>query len=128
MKNELIQEAEKGYKSEFDEGRISAFEDMITFIDSLKEEPISNDLEEASVNYAATGLFLSNGKEMIDFQVEKAFKAGALWQKEQLMKDAVYGLVCGHNDNSPAWIDLNLLKKPDVKVGEEVKFIIIMEE
>lgn len=39
LKNELIQEAEKGYKSEFDEGRISAFEDMITFIDSL-EQPI----------------------------------------------------------------------------------------
>lgn len=49
LKNELIQEAEKGYKSEFDEGRISAFEDMIVYINSLKEEPISNDLKEAAI-------------------------------------------------------------------------------
>ena len=37
LKNELVQEAEKGYKSEFDEGRISAFEDMIVYINSLED-------------------------------------------------------------------------------------------
>lgn len=52
----------------------------------------------------------------------------ANWQKQQMMKDAVYGLVCGHDDNSPAWIDLNLFNKPDVNVGEEIKLIIIKEE
>lgn len=38
LKNELIQEAEKGCKSEFDEGRISAFEDIIVYINSLEED------------------------------------------------------------------------------------------
>ena len=47
------------------------------------QEPVSEGLEEASVNYAATGEFLPNGKEMIDFQLEKAFKAGARWQKQE---------------------------------------------
>ena len=57
------------------------------YIDFIQEEPVSEELEEASVNYAATGEFLPNGKEMIDFQLEKAFKAGAKWQKEQMLSE-----------------------------------------
>ena len=82
LKNELIQEAEKGYKSEFDEGRISAFEDMTTFVDSLEEEPVSNDLEKAAGNYAFT---MSGEDEVLKYY---AFIAGAQWQKGNLWKDA----------------------------------------
>ena len=32
---------------------------------------------EMAEEYAATGEFLENGKEMIDFQAEKAYRAGA---------------------------------------------------
>ena len=53
----------------------------------LVEEPVSEDLFEASAEYAATGEILANGKEMIDFQKQKAFMAGANWQKEQFEKD-----------------------------------------
>ena len=90
-----------------------------------KEEPVSEDLEEAASQYPNVIRTISPQWES---EVENAFKAGAEWQKEQMMKDAVYGLVCGHDESSPAWIDLNLLNKPNVKVGTEVKLIIIKDE
>lgn len=46
------------------------------------------ELEEAAVEYAATGEILPNGKELINFQEEKAFRAGAQWQKEHVWHDA----------------------------------------
>lgn len=49
------------------------------------QEPVSEDLYEAAENYAATGEILPNGKEMISFDALKAFKAGAEWQKAQLL-------------------------------------------
>lgn len=80
LKNELIQEVEKGYKSEFDEGRISAFEDMITLINSFEEEPISNGLEEAAKNYEEDAIFYA-ARRISDF-----FKAGAQWQKDTFIE------------------------------------------
>ena len=87
LKNELIQEAEKGYKSEFDEGRISAFEDMITFIDSLEEEPVSNDLEEAAKKVGQK--YFPNEDNIWarpNYEAKKAeyaFMEGAQWQKDK---------------------------------------------
>ena len=81
LKNELIQEAEKGYKSEFDEGRISAFEDIIIYIDSLEEDPVSNDLEEAA-RKAATWHSRVEGEKFFPNDYQK-FIAGAQWQKQQ---------------------------------------------
>ena len=80
LKNELIQEAEKGCKSEFDEGRISAFENMITFIDSLEEEPVSNDLEEAARKIATRHSHIT-GDTYYDNDAW-FFKKGAQWQKD----------------------------------------------
>ena len=77
LKSELIQEAKKGYKSEFDEGRISSFEDMITFIDSLEEEPISNDLKEAAIE-AFKQIVESDKNSFLEI-----FKSGAEWGMRQ---------------------------------------------
>lgn len=97
-----------------------------------KEKPISEELEEAA-NSCSSCIYLEevlsdDDKEVLKERLVNTFKAGAQWQKEQMMKDAVYGLVCGHDESSPAWIDLNLLNKPNVKVGTEVKLIIIKDE
>ena len=62
-------------------------------VSNKEQKRVSEDLEIASVDYAATGEFLPNGKEMIDFQIEKAFKAGAKWQKEKVLKGASNGRV-----------------------------------
>lgn len=52
-------------------------------LDSLQEEPVSEDWYEAAVEHAATGEILPNCKEMINFDKVKAFKAGAQWQKQK---------------------------------------------
>lgn len=123
LKNELIQEAEKGYKSEFDEGRIAAFEDMITFIDSLEEEPVSNNLEEAAneygfanpvIHYEADGnTYDDTDKPSFDFI------AGAQWQKEQLMKNLTFM-------NEVEWEDD--IHKLFREKGKKVKLMIVEEE
>lgn len=53
---------------------------------TMDEEPVSENLFEASAEYAATGEILANGKEMIDFQKQKSFIAGAEWKKAKLPK------------------------------------------
>lgn len=61
-------------------------EEYNDFVNELifgKEESVSNDLEKAAGNYAFT---MSGEDEVLKY---KAFKAGAQWQKEQMMKDAV---------------------------------------
>ena len=49
----------------------------------LEVEPVSEDLEQAAEDYS--------GKKQD--KLNNAFKAGAEWQKEQMMKDAVQGWV-----------------------------------
>ena len=86
----FIEESKKG---KCDINIATALCGLNAFIDTLevkevKEEPVSEDLEEAVENYAATGEVLPNGKVMINFQEEKAFKAGAKWQEEHLIDKA----------------------------------------
>jgi len=71
----------------FNYGAVKDLESLLNFLDTLevKEKPVSEDLEEAVENYAATGEVLPNGKVMINFQAEKAFRAGANWQKEHMI-------------------------------------------
>lgn len=54
-------------------------------LDSVQEEPVSEDLEEAAKRYGTEGDEIS-GLYIIDKEVE-AFKAGAIWQKEQFEKE-----------------------------------------
>ena len=69
-----IQSAEGKYK-------VEAYEDLLTFIDSLEEEPVSNDMEEAAKFYVDTTIeyFDSEGSPCC----YPAFIAGAQWQKQQ---------------------------------------------
>ena len=46
LQNELIQEREKGYSSDVDDACILELQNVLTFIDSLQEEPVSEDLGE----------------------------------------------------------------------------------
>jgi len=112
-----------------------AMEEYHQFIihEYFKEEPVSEDLEEASVNYAATGEFLPNGKEMIDFQLEKAFKAGAKWQKEQMMEKSIDGDITfdyyGDDDKTYGCIahDSFCLEDFGLKDRDKVRMIFIKE-
>ena len=62
--NRLIAElVEEGKDTMFEQGRISAFEDVKVFINhtleviDVNEEPVSNDLEEAAKNYEEDAIF-----------------------------------------------------------------------
>ena len=79
LMNELIQEKEKGYGSDTDDACILELQNVLTFIDSLQEEPVSDELEEAANDYA---------HDLLHDDVFLTFKAGAKWQKEHLWKPA----------------------------------------
>jgi hypothetical protein len=111
LKNELIQEAEKGYKSEFDEGRISAFEDMIIYINSLEEDPVSEDLEKEIQRYY---------NEMDgDCRYMQTARHFARWQKRQVMKNSDF-------INEAEWKDD--IHKLFREKGKKVKLMIVEEE
>ena len=90
LQNELIQEKEKGYGSDVDDACILELQNVLTYIDSLQEEPISEDLVDATNNYCVN---VRKGYPRVmdetDRYICNAFKAGAKWQKEQMMKDAI---------------------------------------
>lgn len=78
LQNELIQGREKGYGSDVDDACILELQNVITYIDSLQEEPVSEDLEEASKYYASNN---TPWDDCVD-EMQESFKAGAKWQKK----------------------------------------------
>ena len=62
--------------------------DLFTFMDSLPNEPVSEELEEAADEYAPDFSDSIASKAAVN-AVRDAFKAGAQWYKEQMMAKAV---------------------------------------
>lgn len=97
-KSALVAEIEKRYEtniigahSAFRNGKIEALREVKTLINThevkeVNEEPTSNDLEEAAHLYVDTTIeyFDSEGNPCC----YSAFKAGAQWQKEQMITKA----------------------------------------
>ena len=99
------------------------------------EEPVSEDLEEAASRYAKEEYSRKNPATLPDkcigcyAPIMYAFKAGAQWQKEQMMSKAVDALV--HTfDNGYIRVGTQLLEnnKYGLKVGDKVKVIVIKED
>lgn len=87
----------KKYSTEYVNGKKYALNKILSFIDTLEvkeveEEPVSEDLGEAANTYVDNWYKLNNlDKESypIDVEISKNdFKAGAKWQKEQLIEKA----------------------------------------
>ena len=100
--------------------------ELASFINSLEEEPVSNDLEEAAKNYEEDAVFYA-ARRISDF-----FKAGAQWQKERILNNAIEREVKVDAGGYP-YIDVTELydydkDRPLAKEGDKVKLIIIMEE
>ena len=93
-------------------------ENILSFIDFLQEEPVSEKLKEAAKEYS--------GKS--SHPLNNAFMSGAKWQKRQMMKDAVDGeIFCAvaypHQPKA--------VSKPisgGYKFGDKVKLLIIKED
>ena len=107
--------------------------DILSFLDTL-EEPVSNDLEEAAETkyptcwkkYPNDGIVRS--EEYFDLNAEKrdAFKAGAEWQKRNMMKEAVEGFIFQSADYYPKQLIAGY--DGELGMGDKVKIIIVKEE
>ena len=64
---------------------MTGYDKILDFIDHLPEEKPSEDLEEAAEKYSDK--YCSDWAYRLEY--EDAFIAGAEWQKEQMMKEAV---------------------------------------
>lgn len=91
-----------------------------------KEEPISDDLEKAARHYLYSNILYDDVYvgNPTDKDCIEMFKAGANWQKEQMMAKAVDGIAMP-NDGE-IWLDCIFDLAP-YNEGEEVKVIIIKE-
>lgn len=101
-------------------GSCGDFEKLLKFIDSLQEEPVSEDLEEEIGRY-----FKENGDKWAYTDVARHF---AKWQKEQMMAKAVE-MVVGY------WMPNGLMLTVDetencynIDEGDRVKVIVIKED
>ena len=126
-------------------GQISAFKGVMEIIDSLPEEPVSEDLEEAAEKYAYDE-FPSIG--IPNTVIELSFKAGAEWQlnqmkeilrteyekgrfdlREEMMKYVVEGKVqCGWGDGNKLSIKAMLPQGSDLKNADKVKIVVLKTE
>lgn len=93
-----------------------AYNEVLSFIDSLEEDPVSEDLEKEIQRYY---------NEMDgDCRYMQTARHFARWQKRQVMKDAVEAVI--HPYDGEIWVDKDLLSIYDD--CQRVKLIIIEEE
>ena len=136
---ERLHDEYRGEKGDADVRR--ALRTVLFFIDSLQEEPVSEDLEEACNSYYDETWDEHGGKAMVvdgchdiwfpSLATDDFFKAGAQWQKEQMMKDAIEcnigwydGLLLDYTQQQQD----KALDKIGAKIGDKVKLLIIKEE
>lgn len=135
LKAKILAEIER-LITDLGEQRDVLLEELKDFINSLPEEPVSDDLEESARNYGdeldnvlTVGIDDDN---TVGEYAQESFKAGALWQKEQMMKDAVSGAFIRRNK----YTKRNVLSAFDIicdeiqkfKDKDHVKVIIIKDE
>lgn len=92
---------------------------------SLSTLEPSEDLEDAAKNYTDSSEWLIG--ENLE-HIDNAFIAGAKWQKQQMLKDAMEGhIIDAGFDDGTAFVTLNI---PDKRYdrGDKVKIVIIPEK
>ena len=124
--NSLI--IDRCYLSEYErgcnDGKENTLDDLLRFIDSLPEEPISEELEEAANNFLTGFYGVGEPHNPTDIGI---FEAGAQWDRQLLMKDAIDTIMVYDvlNDLIPGIEDLST---NGYTVGDKVKVIIIKDE
>ena len=120
---DCIMDAQGNFENPSDEGAFHILTNLDYYIDSLQEEPVSEELEEAATQYGIDNFpSLCNGCKHVPVD---AFKAGTKWQKEQMMAKAINASCFGFQDAA-----LFSFRLPADKylVGSEVKVIVIKED
>ena len=114
-------------EEDFNRGKHSSYLEILNFIDSLQEEPVSEDLIVATNNYCVN---VRKGYPRVmdetDRYICNAFKAGAKWKEQQIMSNAIDAHV------NYAWSGLSLgdfdWSKTELDLGDRCKLIIIKQE
>ena len=102
-----------------DEQRIEA---IGMAINALQEESVSEDLEEAAIEYCG-------GHKGADARVRAGFLTGAMWQKQQMINGAVETIIDSKPNDYGEFIPIIHFKVgSSYKEGEKVRVIIIKEE
>ena len=102
---------------------------LIRVIEYLQEEHVSEDLEEASYRFACKcqPLKTEYSTSSPNPEVIEAFKNGAKWQKEQMMKEAIDTEVCERITQNGLLPSVTVLAN-GFKVRDKVKVIVIKED
>ena len=108
-----LMDAQGNFEYPEHEGAYHILCNLDAYIDSLQEEPVSEDLEVAAEEWDES-LYRSD-----------AFKAGAKWQKEQMMAKTIDAHCFGFQG---AALFSFRLPADNYLVGSEVKIILIKEE
>lgn len=112
-----------------DEQRIEA---IGMAVKALQEEPVSEDLEEAAIKYADENT--EDPTEMDEYDseyfdwhdyCERVYKAGAQWQREQMIKNAIDTEV---TDNICGFPCIRVDIPHDFRRRDKVKVIIVKED
>lgn len=72
---------------------ISVCDDLISFIESLEKEHVSDDLNDEIRKYFLSYKGYPHVMDETEREIKKAIIYFANWQKQQMMKDAVQGFV-----------------------------------
>lgn len=113
--------------------RYEAYTELSEWLDGLEVKETSKDLEEAATKYARKQLSNPDYPTYNDeYEMECAFEAGAQWQKQQTMKDAIEREVKEDAGGYP-YIDATELydyenDKPLAKAGDRVKVVFIKDK
>jgi len=121
---------ERAKKTDADywEGRADGYRGVLCYIDSLQEEPVSENLEEAAkinaVSLVLNGLAPDATVKQLREVAVKCFRDGANWQYKQLMNEVVESKVT----ITSGGLLFDDLRIEDVDYADNVKLIIIKEE
>lgn len=139
-----IQKSTNGLITSVGRGRVEAFNDILQFIDSLSEEDhsedksemVSDDLEEAAdVFYDNCNMSKSSwwdeGVLHKMSESKETFIAGAKWQKQKMMKNAVDATIFSElksSDGSLFQTKSDRFRMNGVKISDRIKVIPIKTE
>lgn len=124
---EYWREKESNSHSIESEIRMSECQHLLLMLDSLQEEPVNEELEQAVKRilngYACMGTF-QDGKMYTEECMLSICKAGANWQKQQMIKSAIGGCIYQQIGDECKAISLRF-KDSTLKCGDKVKLIVI---
>lgn len=101
---------------------------VLSLIDSLQQKEPDKDLEEAAKEYE----FSCYQRTCFDPEhnwpstTKDSFKAGAEWQKEQMLKEAVEGMI--YQPAEHYWAEVIARYDGELKHGDKVRIIILPKE